>query len=133
MKEIKKGTTSQTEYFNVVDKTAGTAKTGVTISQLLVGYTRTRLPPVTAAASALPSTTATFSANGAIEIDATNLPGLYRVDFPDAAFSSNANVNGVIISVTAATTTLSIAPAFKEVVLTVNTSSDERRVGKEGR
>jgi hypothetical protein len=124
MSDVRKGTTSRSEYFNVVEKTAGTAKTGVTIAQFLIGYTRTREGPVTTVASALPNTSAAYSSGGAIEIDATNLPGLYRADVPNAAYSSNANVDAVIVSLTAATTTLSVAPAFKEVSLVVNTPSD---------
>lgn len=120
----KKGTTSRSEYFNLVDKTAGTAKTGITITQLLIGYVREGQGPVTTVASALPNTSAAYSANGAIEIDATNLPGLYRADIPDAAYSSTTGVDGVIVSLTAATTTLSVAPAFLAIDLELNTSSD---------
>lgn len=124
MSDVKQGTTGRSEYFNLLEKTAGTAKTGITIAQLLIGYTRQGQGPVTAAASALPNTSAAYSSGGAIEIDATNLPGLYRADVPNAAYSSNASVNGVIVSLTAATTTLSVAPAFKEVNLVINTPSD---------
>jgi hypothetical protein len=124
MSDVKQGTTGRSEYFNLLEKTAGTAKTGITIAQLLIGYTRQGQGPITAAASALPNTSAAYSSGGAIEVDSTNLPGLYRADVPNAAYSANASVNGVIVSLTAATTTLSVAPAFKEVSLVVNTPSD---------
>jgi hypothetical protein len=86
--DVKQGTTSRSEYFNLIEKTGGTAKTGITIAQLLIGYTRQGQGPVTAAASALPNTSAAYSSGGAIEIDSTNLPGLYRADVPNAAYSS---------------------------------------------
>jgi hypothetical protein len=34
MSDVKQGTTGRSEYFNLLEKTAGTAKTGITIAQL---------------------------------------------------------------------------------------------------
>src|SRR5204863_2284004 len=87
MSEVKQGTTSRSEYFNLVDKTAGTPKTGVAPGNLTFAYTRSQLSTVAGVCSALPSTAAAWSNLGAIEQDATNSPGLYRVDVPNAAYS----------------------------------------------
>jgi len=129
MSSVKSGTTSRTEYFNLVEKTAGTAKTGVTINQLLIGYTRTRQGNVTTNCSALSNTSVAWSSGGAIEVDGTGAPGLYRVDVPDAAYSTAAGVDTVILTLYANTTTLSVAPAMKEVQLDITVSSVTGNVG----
>jgi len=123
LSEVKKGTTSRTEYFNLVDKTAGTAKTGVTPTNLYLAYTRTRSSTVASVCTSLGNSASSWLSNGAIEVDATNAPGLYRVDVPDAAYSSNANVDTVVLTLIA-TTTSSVAPAMKEVQLVTNIMSD---------
>lgn len=127
MKEIKKGSTSVSEYFNLVDKTAGTAKTGVAPGNLYLSYTRARESTVASVCASLTSSAAAYSAYGASEVDATNAPGLYRVDAPNAAYSLNASVDGVIFTLLA-TTTSSVAPAMKEVLLVANTPSDNYSV-----
>ena len=124
MSEVKKGTTSRTEYFNLVDSTAGTPKTGVTITSLVLGYTRTRQRVVTTTCSALGNTSASYSSGGAIELSSTNAPGLYRVDVPDGAYSTAATVDTVILSLIANTTTASVAPAMKEVQLVGHIEED---------
>lgn len=121
MKEIKKGSTSITEYFNLVDKTAGTPKTGVAEDQIYLSYVRNRSTLVASVCATLASGVAAFSAFGAFEVDATNAPGLYRVDVPDAAFSTG--VDKVILTAFA-TTTSSVAPAIKEVILVDNVEAD---------
>lgn len=121
MKEVKKGSTSVTEYFNLVDKTAGTSKTGVAEENLKLSYVRNRSTLTASVCATLASGVAAFSAFGAFEIDATNAPGLYRVDVPDAAFATG--VDKVILSLIA-TTTASVAPALKEVMLVDNIEHD---------
>jgi hypothetical protein len=123
VKEIKKGSTSVSEYFNLVDKTAGTAKTGVAPGNLYLSYTRSRESTVASVCASLTSSAAAYSAYGASEVDATNAPGLYRVDAPNSAYSTNSNVDGVIFTLFA-TTTSSVAPAMKEILLVTNTPSD---------
>lgn len=121
MKEIKKGSTSITEYFNLVEKTAGTAKTGLTPANLYVGYTRNRATVVASVCTALAAVDSAWLTLGAIEVSSANVPGLYRVDVPDAAFASG--VDKVILSVIA-TTTSSVAPAIKEVMLVDQVAND---------
>jgi hypothetical protein len=123
MSEVKKGTTSRSEYFNLVEKTAGTAKTGVTPGNLYIAYTRSRLSCVASVCTALANSASAWLNVGAIEVDATNAPGLYRVDVPDAAYSNNANVSDVILTLIA-TVTSSVAPAMKEVNLVDQIAND---------
>lgn len=127
MSIVKSGTTGRSEYFNILDKTAGTPKTGLTITQLLIGYTRSRQGNVTTNLSALPNTSAAWSSAAAIEIDSANAPGLYRVDVPDAAYATG--VDTVILTVYANTTVASVAPAMKEVQIDVSVATVTGNVG----
>jgi hypothetical protein len=64
----------------------GTAHGSVTASYWRQGGVRTAITP-----AALGSVNAAHSDGGWIEVDATNQPGLYRFDVPDAAFASGAD------------------------------------------
>lgn len=80
----------------------GAEATGLTITDFDLQYTRTRTAPTAKVdATALAATDSAHSDNKAIEIDATDQPGLYRVDWPDAAFATGADE--VILSVKCAT------------------------------
>jgi hypothetical protein len=82
------GDTDVTTYFMVRSSTNGTAATGLTATTFDLQYTRTAEEPSTKADGvALAATNSAHTDNGIIEIDATNSPGLYRVDWPDAAFA----------------------------------------------
>jgi hypothetical protein len=81
---------------------AGTAATGLTPSDFDLQYVRSGVAPVAKVdATALAATDSDHADNKAIEIDGTDQPGLYRVDWPDAAFA--AGVREVILSVKVAT------------------------------
>ena len=92
------GSTDVTTYFVLRLTSDGTAATGLTITDIDLQYVRSGAAPSTKVdATALAATDSTHADNKAIEIDATNQPGLYRVDQPDAAFV--AGVREVILSV----------------------------------
>lgn len=115
MNLIKKGTTSVTRYMKLIDSSAGTPKTGYTIANLDLQYTRNQsAPSAKADATALAATSSAFSANKAIEIDSSFSPGLYRIDWPDAAFATG--VDKVILCVTGS----GVDPAFEEIQLVDN-------------
>lgn len=96
------GSTNVTTYFVLRLAADGSAATGLTITDIDLQYTRSgATPSAKVDATALGSTGAAHSDNKAIEIDATDQPGLYRVDWPDAAFA--AGVREVILSVKCAT------------------------------
>jgi hypothetical protein len=88
---INPGTTNVSTYV-VLRKTADhTEMTGAVIADIDLQYVRSgSAPSVKVDATALATTDAAHSDNKAIEVDATDQPGLYRVDWPDAAFATGA-------------------------------------------
>jgi hypothetical protein len=96
--EVLAGSTDITTYFNLRLAVDGTSATGLTISELDLQYVRSGVVPVAKVdAVALAATDTAHTDNRAIEIDAIDQPGLYRVDWPDAAFA--AGVREVIVTV----------------------------------
>jgi len=72
--------------------------TGATVSSALIAsYWRQGEARVGITLSALGSITSAFSSSGWIETDATNMPGTYRLDIPDAALASG--VDWAVVSV----------------------------------
>ena len=96
------GVTDVTTYFALRLTADGTAATGLTIINFDLQYVRSGVAPVAKVdATALAATDNAHGDNQAIEIDATDQPGLYRVDWPDAAFV--AGVSEVVLTVKVAT------------------------------
>ncbi|MDD4308716.1 MAG: hypothetical protein PHU53_07935, partial [Thermoplasmata archaeon] len=90
-------------YFVLVDPATGVPETGLTITDLDATYTRDGAAASKADLTACAAVDAAHSDNTAIQVDATNAPGLYRVDWPDAAFATGVArvqlcVNGAAIS-----------------------------------
>lgn len=106
MAVIKKGATDVTMYVFLGDSADGTPETALTITNLDLTYIRNRAAAVKVDATALTTVTDAHTDNKAIEVDATNAPGIYRVDWPDAAFATG--VDKVILAVTAT----GVAPAY---------------------
>ncbi len=105
------GSTDVTTYFKLIDATTGAPKTGLTVTDLDLTYVRALEASVKADATALGSPSGAHSDNAAIEVDSTNCPGLYRVDWPDAAFATGQQA--VELCVNAA----GVDPAYIEVEL----------------
>ncbi len=96
------GSTDVTTYFALRLTADGKAATGLTITNIDLQYVRSGVAPVAKVdATALAATDSVHADNKAIEIDSTDQPGLYRVDWPDAAFA--AGVREVILTVKVAT------------------------------
>lgn len=96
------GSADVTTYFALRLATNAASATGLTITDFDLQYVRSGVAPVAKVnATALAATDSTHAANKAIEIDATDQPGIYRVDWPDAAFV--AGVREVILTVKVAT------------------------------
>jgi hypothetical protein len=92
------GATDVTTYFKLRKTADGLEDTGLTITDLDLQYTRSGVAPTAKVdATALAATDSAHSDNKAIEIDSTDQPGVYRVDWPDAAFA--AGVKEVILTV----------------------------------
>jgi hypothetical protein len=99
---VKAGSTVVTTYFHLRLAADATDATGLTITNIDLQYTRTGATPAAKVdASALGAANSAHADNSAIEIDSTDQPGVYRVDWPDAAFA--AGVAEVVLTVKCAT------------------------------
>jgi len=99
---VKAGSTDVTTYFTLRLAATGVEATALDVTTFDLQYVRSRVAPVAKQdATALAATDSAHADNKAIEIDATDQPGLYRVDWPDAAFA--VAVREVILTVKCAT------------------------------
>jgi hypothetical protein len=82
---IKAGTTSYSEYvqLNVTGLSASTP--GISASYVRSGAARVGINLVSQTVSGF------WTSGGFVEVDAVNMPGLYRIDIPDLAFVSGVN------------------------------------------
>jgi hypothetical protein len=97
------GTTSRREYIYILDSTSttGAGKTGLTSATAgwKVYYVRPgAAPALITLVSAVANQTTAFTSASFTEIDATNMPGLYRFDVPDAVFAAGADKAVVMLS-----------------------------------
>lgn len=124
MPVIKKGSTDVTRYVMLRDSTAGTPETGYTITSLDLQYTRNQSTPAAKVdATALAATNTAHTDNYAIQVDATSSPGLYRIDWPDAAFATGADKVILVVSGTG------LDPAVEEIELVNYDPADAVRLG----
>ena len=79
---IKSGTTSRTEYIYLNTTGQTFSSTGLSASYVRAGSARVAIPLV------FQTVTGAYTAGGFCEIDATNMPGLYRIDVPNAIFTT---------------------------------------------
>lgn len=118
MSEIKAGSTDRSIDFVLLGATSNAPATGLTIADLDASYARTRSAAVKNDLTALSAVTDAHADNQAIEVHATFEPGVYRVDFPDAAFAAGADF--VTLTITGA----AIKPAHQRFALVGNTAED---------
>lgn len=97
------GSTNVSTYFAMRLAADGTAATGLTETAFDLQYVRSGAAPSTKvdATAGTAGGAAAHVDNTVVEPDATDQPGLYRVDWPDAAFA--AGVREVILTVKVAT------------------------------
>ena len=113
---LKKGSTDVSLYLFVQDGSAsdGSGLTGLAYntSGLVCYYVR---PGAAAAQLSLvnQTVTGTHTDGGFVEIDSTNMPGLYRLDLSDAILASG--VDSVVVMLHGAT---DMAPVLTEIQLT---------------
>jgi hypothetical protein len=126
-RSIKAGTTSQREYVFVNDSasTTGAGKTGIAFNAASIKAYYVR-PGGSATLITLATQTVTgaYSSGGWVEVDATNMPGVYRFDVPDAVFA--AGVEKAIVMVSGAS---GMAPVVMEYDLTAYDPYDTVRLG----
>ena len=119
--EVKKGSTDVTLYFKLVDDTTGSAKAGLVVSAVDATYIRTRRLAVKGDVSAVAaSADSAHVDNQGFEVDATNAPGLYRIDFVDAAFANSSDVPQVVCVINH----VSCDPAMQLVSLVANVGGE---------
>jgi hypothetical protein len=106
--------------------TVGAGKTGLLFntSSLVGYYKRSNGTAAVQITMATITTLGTFATGGFKEVDATNMPGIYEVHVPDAAFASGAK-NVVIMYKGAA----NMAPCVLEIELTATDNQDAVRGG----
>jgi len=89
--QIAAGSTDISIQVPMTDITDGlTPETGLTVTDFDIVYARPHVAPTKADCVALasPAVTDPHLDNGCIEIDSTNMKGVYRFDFPDAPFAT---------------------------------------------
>lgn len=105
MRLIKAGATSQTIYVEILDSTStsGARKTGLAFntSGLTAYYVRNGGSATAITLATLAAANSAYSSGGFKEVDATNMPGIYRLDLPDAAVA--AGVSDVVVTLRGAT------------------------------
>lgn len=125
--QILKGSADVTLYVFVPDSasTTGAGKTGIAFNAagLVASYVRP-LGSRTAITLATQTVTGAHSDGGWVEVDATNMPGVYRLDLPDAVCASG--VNSVVVFLHGAS---GMAPVPLEIMLTAVNPQDAVRAG----
>lgn len=94
---ITPATTSKSIHVKLRSSLTNLEVTGVTSGSITASYIRTGGVRVAITVSALGAVDAAYSSGGWIQIDATNQPGLYRLDVPDAAFAAGADLVTVTV------------------------------------
>jgi len=125
--EIQKATTNVTVYIFIQDSTAtdGSGLTGLVFNS--AGLTCYYVRPLAAAAAlslATQTVTGAHSDGGFVEVDATNMPGIYRLDLSDAICATG--VNSVVVMLKGAT---DMAPVTLEIQLVSYDPNDAVRLG----
>jgi len=95
MRQIKKGSTSQSVVIRIVDSADGTPETGVVFntSGIDLWYRRETAAKVSVTEATLAALTTAWTDGGFLHIG----DGYYRLDVADAAFAAGAGINGVMI------------------------------------
>ena len=88
---LKAGSTSVSVYFELEDTTTGAPTTGKVGADMTGSYWRQGGVRVAITVSDLAAVNSVYSSGGVKEVDATNMPGLYRLDLPDAAVATGAD------------------------------------------
>lgn len=124
---IKAGATDQTIYLFIQDSssTTGDGLTGLAYNtaSLVAYYVPQRGSATAITLATLAAANSAHSDGGFKEVDATNMPGVYRLDLPDAAVASGPEV---IIMMKGAT---NMAPVAKEIQLVAFDPQDATGLG----
>ena len=116
---INPGTTNFSMNVQLFDDTTGAPKTGLTFSStgVNISYARSGAARVAITEVTLASASAAYNSGGFVEIDATNMPGVYRFDVPNAALTWGvrmATINFVFTGVRNKAVNIDIAASLGE-------------------
>jgi len=122
---VKAGSTSRIEHIFILDSasTTGSGKTLLTNSSVTAYYFRPGNTTATSISLTGTGSLGTFTSGLFKEVDATNMPGLYELDIPDAVFAAGANHAVVMVKGTG------IAPVVLEYDLVAYDPQDTVRLG----
>lgn len=97
---VEAGSTNVITYWKLVDSAAFTPEPSLTVADIDLTYIRDGAAAVKADLSTPGGYTAAsaHADNAAIAVDATNAPGVYRVDVPDAAFAAGVDHVTLVIN-----------------------------------
>lgn len=98
----KAGAVSVSAGFLLINADDGTSLTGKVAADLTASYWRQGGVRVAISLSDLGSVNAAYSSGGVKEVDPTNMPGLYRLDLPDAALATGADWVNIAVVCTGA-------------------------------
>lgn len=125
---IKKASTDVTVYLFIQasNVTTGAGLTGLTFetASLVASYVRPGAARAAITLATLAAADSAHSDGGFKEVDATNMPGIYRLDLPDAVCATG--VNSVVVMLKGAT---NMAPVVLEVQLVSYDPNDAVRLG----
>ncbi len=129
--QINANSTSVSVYFNIVQDNDGAnpgePDTGLLFSDIETGgsasYMRQGAARVDFTLVTLASASSAYSVGGFIEVDATNMPGVYRCDIPNAAVASGVD-RAVIQLVAAPANNVLITPLAIDIISTIPTVTD---------
>ncbi len=88
---VKAGSTSVSTNVVLRSSTDNTEVTGKVASDMTLSYRRSTAARVAVSASDLSLITSPWAVGGVKQSDSSNMPGEYRVDWPDAAFATGAD------------------------------------------
>jgi hypothetical protein len=114
----------------ILRKTAdSTEQTGKVAADMTLSYWRQGGTRTAVTASDLGSVNAAWSSGGVKEVDATNMPGTYRIDWPDAAFAPGADWVQLSVKVASCFTYNERVPITSNVI---QTGDSFARIGATG-
>jgi hypothetical protein len=123
---VKAGSTSRLEHVFILDSTSttGAGKTALTSASVTAFYFRPGDTTTTGRSITLAAgTLGTWSSGGFIQVNATDMPGLYEIGIPNAIFAAGVNHAVVMIKGTG------IAPVLLEYDLVAYDPLDTVRLG----
>jgi hypothetical protein len=123
---VKAGSTSRLEHVFILDSTSatGAGKTALTNASVTAFYFRPGDTTTTGRSITLAAgTLGTWSSGGFIQVNATDMPGLYEIGIPNAIFAAGVNHAVVMIKGTG------IAPVLLEYELVAYDPLDTVRLG----